>query len=134
MRCAASRRRPPIVVASASHPPQPTGAGGRFIPLADAGQPHPSGLKALDPQSAERAIAACDRASALATEAFSRALAFNDAERQARIFALVVRALRDLAAVVDGEPGRELRKQARALKPRKRRGYQFKPMLVSPLG
>ena len=81
--------------------PQPRGAGGRFIPPADAGKPHPTGLKALDPQGAASAIVACEQASALAHEAFARALAFNDAERQARIFALLVRAMRDLAMIAD---------------------------------
>ena len=114
-------------------PPQPRGAGGRFVPQAEAGEPHPSGLKALDPQGAARAIAACDRASAPAIEAFARALALHDAERQARILALVVRAMRDLAAITDGEARRTRRRVPDgSAKPRKRRGYQWRPMGVPP--
>jgi hypothetical protein len=105
-------------------PPQPKGAGGRFIPRAEWGKPHPSGLKALDPQGAAIAAAECRRWGALAGEAMARAISFNDAERHARILALLVRVARDLAAITDGpeEP---------KPKPRRRRPYQWRPMLVS---
>jgi hypothetical protein len=79
-------------------------------------------LKTLDPQGASRAIAACGQASALASQAFRRALAFNDAEREARIFALVVRAMRDLAALTDEREQAEEEK-----KPKRQRPYQWKP-------
>jgi hypothetical protein len=107
-------------------PPQPKGAGGRFIPRAEWGRPHPSGLKALDPQGAARAAAECQRWGALAGEAMARAISFNDAERHARIFALVVRAMRDLAAITDGPE----EKERTAPKPPRRRPYVWKPMLV----
>ena len=83
-------------------------------------------LKALDLQGASRAVAACEVAGAMANEAFSRAVALHDAETQARIFALVMRALRDLAAMVDEPEDAEV-------KPRRRRGYVWEPGLVSPV-
>ena len=62
------------------------GAGGRFVPLAQAGLPHPRGLKALDPASARRAAERCARAGALADEA--AAAAAGEAElRAARLLA-----------------------------------------------
>ena len=63
----------------APRPPQPKGAGGRFIPREEWGKPHASGLKALDAQGAGRAVAACNVAGAMANEAFSRAVALHDA-------------------------------------------------------
>ncbi len=92
----------------APRPPQPKGAGGRFIPREEWGKPHASGLKALDAQGTGRAVAACNVAGAMANEAFSRAVALHDAYTQARIFALVMRALRDLAAMVDEPEEREV--------------------------
>jgi hypothetical protein len=108
-------------------PPQARGAGGRFVSPEEAGRPHPTGLKALDPQGAERAAAECQRWGALAGEAMARALLFNDAERQARIFALVVRAMRDLAAITDGP-----QEKAAAPKPKRRRPYQWRPPGTPP--
>ncbi len=115
-----------------------SGGGRRIVPLAATGEPPP----ALDMASVNSALKRCQRAVRHANRLTVQARAERDkraalrqggkdAATQARTFALVVRAMRDLAAVVDSEPARELRKQARALKPRKRRGYQFKPMLVS---
>lgn len=124
---AANRGRP-----REPRPPQPKGAGGRFIPRHEWGKPHPTGLKALDPQGAARAGALCEHAGAMATEAFERAVAFQDAQTQVRIFALLVRVLRDLAAIADAEAGRA--RVASPEKPRKPRGYQWKPWRVSPLG
>jgi hypothetical protein len=130
------RRRYPVRGAEAAaanrgrkrepRPPQPKGAGGRFIPRDEWGRAQPSGLKALDLQGASRAVAACEVVGAMANEAFSRAVALHDAETQARIFALVMRALRDLAAMVDEPEDAEV-------KPRRRRGYVWKPGLVSPV-
>ena len=51
----------------------PRGAGGRFVAAEDAGLPHASGLKALDPDGARRAAAACVRAGGLATQALAAA-------------------------------------------------------------
>jgi hypothetical protein len=56
------------------------GAGGRFIPREEAGRPHPSGLKALDPDGARQAIARCARAALLSETAAAQAVA----EREAR--------------------------------------------------
>jgi hypothetical protein len=117
--------------------PQPRGAGGRFVANEEAGKPHPSGLKALDPAGASRAQATCREWGLQAGEALARAAALADAQTQARVFALLVRALRDLAALTDGEPGRSDRLPrpggAKPAGPRKRRGYVWKPPLVSPL-
>jgi hypothetical protein len=67
------------------------GAGGRFIPLAEAGRPHARGLKALDPQGAQAAAEACARAGVIADEAAAAAVteaqvraAREQAERTAR--------------------------------------------------
>lgn len=49
------------------------GAGGRFIPRAEADKPHPVGLKASDPAGAARAAAACVRAGELAAAAVCNA-------------------------------------------------------------
>lgn len=88
-------------------------------------------MKALDPHGAARAGVLCEQAGAMATEAFERAVALQDAQTQVRIFALLVRVLRDLAAIADAEAGRA--RVASPEKPRKRRGYQWKPGRVSPL-
>ena len=106
-------------------PPQPKGAGGRFIPREEWGKPHPSGLKVLDPQGASRAVAACEVVGVTANEAFSRTLTLQDAERRARILELLMRVLRDLAAIAH--------RKAVGVKPRKPRGYVRKPGLVSPV-
>jgi hypothetical protein len=63
------------------------GAGGRFIPLADADLPHARGLKALDPDGARRAAERCVRAGLVAEAAAAEAVAAADA-----------RAARDAAA------------------------------------
>jgi hypothetical protein len=60
------------------------GAGGRFIPLADADQPHAQGLKALDPDGAQRAAEHCVHAAALAETAAAAAQAAAQA-RAARV-------------------------------------------------
>ena len=57
------------------------------------------GLKARDPAGQAQALAVCGRAAAISDLALARALARRDAEADARIFALVVRAMRDLAAI-----------------------------------
>jgi len=57
------------------------------------------GLKARDPQGQARALAAVDRAAALSGVALTRALARRDAEADARTLAILVRTLRELAAI-----------------------------------
>ncbi len=120
-----------------AHEPQPRGAGGRFVGSGEAELAHASGLKALDPAGALRAQALCREWGLCAGEALARAAALRDAETQARVFALVVRALRDMAALADGAPGRSDRlPQAAKRKPRsarRPRGHVWKPMLVTPL-
>ncbi len=117
----------------ATRPPQPRGSGGRFVPPVERDTPHASGLKALDPQGAALAAAACERWGVMAGQAMARAIAFNDAERQARTFALVVRAMRDLAAITDGAPrGPRRLPRAASVKPRKPRRI-WTPGLVTPL-
>ena len=48
------------------------GAGGRFVPQAEAGKPHARGLKALDPAGSVRAAAACIRAGELSDYAVAQ--------------------------------------------------------------
>jgi hypothetical protein len=50
------------------------GAGGRFVTLAELGRPLAAGLKALDPEAAERAAARCVAAGLLSQEAATEAL------------------------------------------------------------
>jgi hypothetical protein len=84
------------------------GAGGRFIPLADVGQPVATGLKALDPQGAARAVARCadaalisERAAAAAAAAArkraARERAAKAAAQRERVLAHVDRAIAQLA-------------------------------------
>jgi hypothetical protein len=86
------------------------GAGGRFIPLADADQPHAHGLKALDPDGAQRAAEQCVHAAALAETAAADALAAaharaartqaeRKAQAQTRSYALLCGALVELHKV-----------------------------------
>jgi hypothetical protein len=60
------------------------GAGGRFVPVADAGEPHPSGLKALDPAGAVEAIGRCVLAGEIAATAARDAAHAADARAAAR--------------------------------------------------
>lgn len=116
-----------------------SGGGRRIVPLTTYGEP-PSALDIASVNSAlqrcKEAVAHAERIAAAARTSKDKRAALRRAhkssETHARVFALMVRALRDLAAIVDGKPGRKLRKQARALKPRKRRGYQWRPMGVPP--
>ena len=78
--------------------------------------PRPRGLKARDPAGQAAAVALCERASELSQAAYSRALARRDAEADARVLAIVVRALRELAGV-RGAP-----KARRAVRPREPAG------------
>ncbi len=68
------------------------GVAGRFIRREDEGKPHPRGLKALDPDGAAQAAAACVRAGKLSDEAVARAHA------EAQLRAARVRSARDAAA------------------------------------
>jgi hypothetical protein len=90
------------------------GAGGRFVRGTFAGAPHRCGLKALDPEGEAQALSACARAAELSDRALARAIARRDGEADARTLALVVRALRDLAAIVDRGRDGERRKPRRA--------------------
>jgi hypothetical protein len=84
------------------------GAGGRFIPLAQAGLPHASGLKALDPAGARLAGEACERAQVLseaaalaaveaARERAARRRAVLDARRRERMLERLAGAFVELA-------------------------------------
>ncbi len=95
----------------------------------------------LDAESMQQLIQSCERAVQQASDlaADSRASrerrsearrAVRESQTQARILSSLVHALRDLT-VVDGERGRA--RVARPETSRKRRGYQWKPGLVSPL-
>jgi len=75
------------------------GAGGRFIPLADEGKPHPTGLKALDPQGAQRAGAALQRAGEISAAAEARARHMRETESSICSLGHLVSALRDAAAI-----------------------------------
>ncbi len=59
---------------------QARGAGGRFVRSEDADKPHASGLKALDPKGATRALVAGRRAEALAGKAAAQADALHEME------------------------------------------------------
>jgi hypothetical protein len=76
------------------------GAGGRFIPLADAAKPHAHGLKALDPDGAQRAAQRCARAAALSEEAAAATLA----EARMRTFELLAGALVELHRLCAPQP------------------------------
>lgn len=84
------------------------GAGGRFIPRADAGKPHAHGLKALDPAGAQQAALRCARAGVLSAQATAevmtaarrraaRAQAAKDMAAELRALDLLTGALLDLA-------------------------------------
>ena len=68
------------------------GVAGRFIRREDEGKPHARGLKALDPDGAARAAAACVRAAKLSEDAVARAGA------AAELRAARARSARDAAA------------------------------------
>jgi hypothetical protein len=83
------------------------GTGGRFIPLADADQPHAQGLKALDPNGAQCAAEHCVHAATLAEAAAAaaqaaaqaraaRTQAERKAQAQTRSYALLCGALIEL--------------------------------------
>lgn len=93
------------------------GAGGRFIPLADAGLPVERGLKALDPAGAKRAAEACDAAGALAAEALAGAQATRRLEADARTLGYLVQVLRDLAAMDEAMAGEAKSKAKKEAKP-----------------
>jgi len=116
-----------------SGPPQPRGAGGRYVTSAEAGGPHASGLKVLDPQGAARAMAACEAAGAEAQAAFARALAERDAQTQTRVHVLLLHILRDLADIatdVRKSAKKRSRTETAGPKPRRPR-YQWKPLRVT---
>ena len=79
------------------------GAGGRFIPLADADKPHASGIGALDPQAAGQAAARCLRAHAISEKAMMEAAAVA----QARADRVKERTERSQAAVLEAQAARE---------------------------
>jgi hypothetical protein len=101
-------------------------AGGRFIPRADQDKPHAQGLKALDPEGAQRAAQACDRAEALSAQALAQAAsaAFSRAARaqaeknmaaQLRALDLLTGALLDLAKTENAVSGRPSARLGRRL-------------------
>ena len=101
-------------------------AGGRFIPRAEAGKPHARGLKALDPEGAQRAAQACDRAEALSAQALAqaasaahhraaRAQAEKNMAAELRALALLTGALLDLAKTENAVRGRPSARLARRL-------------------
>lgn len=94
----------------------------------------PRGLKARDPAGQARALAAAERAGALAGAALAKAIARQDAEAQARMLALLTRALRDLAVakgLVEPRAVGSVRTQAER-KPRQR-PYQFRAIGEVPV-
>jgi hypothetical protein len=75
------------------------GAGGRYIRAEDAGKPHRSGLKALDPQGEARALARCRSAALLSEQAVSRTQRLRDMIADVRTLAILVGVVRDLVAL-----------------------------------
>jgi hypothetical protein len=118
-----------------------SGGGRRIVPSGTAGT-----ADSLDAAVVRDAIARCadavDQARRLADAsraARTRSAALRQdrkaASRQARVLALLARTMRDLAAVKTGEARRTARlKRAREAKPKRVRGYEWKPMLVAPVG
>jgi len=97
--------------------------------------PRPRGLKARDPDGQARAFAAAERAGALAGAALAKAIARQDAQAQARMLALLTRALRDLAiakGLVEPRPVARVKRHGER-KPR-RRPYQWRPAASRPPG
>jgi hypothetical protein len=98
----------------------------------------PRGLKARDPKGQALALAAAERAGALAGAALARAVHRQDAEARARMLAMLGRALRDLAVVAgeapakrrDKRPGKE--RGTPGQKPGRKRAA-WRPMFVTPL-
>jgi hypothetical protein len=80
------------------------GAGGRFIPLAEADQRHAHGLKALDPDGARRAAAHCTRAAELADAASAAAQSDAAADAQARTFEILAGSLVELHKICAPRP------------------------------
>jgi len=98
-----------------------------------ASQPQkPRGLKARDPQGQAAALATAEQAGALAGAALARAIARQDAEARARMLALLVRALRDLAAVETGELAARRRSAKAREASAKAERAAWRPMRVSP--
>jgi hypothetical protein len=103
--------------------------------------PAPRGLKARDPAGQVEALAAAERAGALAGVALARAIARQDGEAQARMLALMTRALHELN-VVDGIVRAKARRRKKAEKrgaapgsgDKRRKMRKGRPMLVSPTG
>jgi hypothetical protein len=84
------------------------GAGGRFIRREEAGLPHASGIKALDPQGAARAVSLCAEAARVseaaaaaaksaAQERAAQALARKHEKARGRAFDILVATLEELA-------------------------------------
>lgn len=93
----------------------------------------PRGLKARDPEGQGSALAAAERAGALAGAALAKAIARQDAEAQARMLALLTRALRDLA-IAKGlvEPKPVSRVRPKAERKGRRRRYEWRPVGTPP--
>jgi hypothetical protein len=93
-RISASRRRSaPRVLAK--------GAGGRYIRAEDAGKPHRSGLKALDPEGEASALVRCRSAASVSDQAVSRTRRLREAMSDARTLAILVGVVRDLMKLED---------------------------------
>jgi hypothetical protein len=117
-RAAARAPAPP----SAPRPARtPRGAGGRFVAKAQAGAPHRSGLKALDPAGEAQALSACEQARAFADAALARAIARQDADAKVRGLWVLVRA----HAAVQGIRKRRTRKPRKPEKPPKPRATLY---------
>jgi hypothetical protein len=98
------------------------GAGGRFVPVAEAGKPHPRGLKAVDPAGAAAASARCVRAGALAEEAAAAAETAQGEQARLRTLQALNRTLAQLAEIegkdgpgADSEVARATRRAANVL-------------------
>jgi hypothetical protein len=110
-------------LAQSARPPQPRGAGGRFVKQGVAGRPHARGLKALDPAGQAGALSACARAQELSAQALARLRGLRTALLEARALADRAGALRAAAERRDG--GRA--------KPGSARRKRWTPMAVAPL-
>ena len=122
---AAKRKPRPCVTAK--------GAGGRFIRGEDVGAPFARGMKALDPAGEARALSLCERAAALSEEALARTRRLREAMSDARTMATMMRVVRDLAAIEDGEDAAGVPAREKPDKPRRARRKEWRAIGERPL-
>lgn len=80
------------------------GAGGRFIRREQIGEPHPTGLKALDPEGARRNALAMRRARRVARKEERRAESELNTMRSMRLHGVLMTAFIDLAGQASCDP------------------------------